>query len=173
MTAHQTGSPEVIQAVTRKILRLKSSDEGEGTFNNVSRDSSEGGVRKKQIFQGIVRNVMAIKLNILIIAEFWPSVIVGIETNKSNKLWICCKHIPNSVQVIFPDGIIWVDEAEVAKLIKVDELDVLIIQSSGQFCEQVLSTFGRGIERKKLFVILPASRIRRLSQVKLMIGKWF
>ena len=68
-------------------------------------EQAPGGVRKKQIFQGLMKNFAPIKLNLLIIAEFWPSVVVGLESNPTSKLWINCPPLPTSIKSMLPSHI--------------------------------------------------------------------
>ena len=92
MTAKTSECLEVTQSVTHKRLREKSS---KGVENkHMAREGLDNayvgdeGIRKKQIFQGMVKASAIHKLNILIIAEYWPSVTVGLDLDCSCKLWI-------------------------------------------------------------------------------------
>ena len=168
---------EVAQPVTRKRLREKSSSVGEaiqgGEYKNYNLEENEAQVRKKQIFQGVVKKFILFKLDILIIAEFWPSLVVGLDSNPANKLWIHCKDLPKHLLDILPDKVSWVEESEVAKLALNRLPDVILIQGSGKYIEKVLSTFGQNVESHKLQVVLPAVRLRQFKLLQTKIGKWY
>ena len=169
---------EVAHTVTRKRLRLKASNEGDsrvgdGGGNDRQEEMEEGGVRKKQVFQGVMKKFILIKLDILIIAEFWPSVVVGLETNTSNQLWIYSRDMPTYMQRLFPSHIRWISDSEVASLARANEVDIVVIQGAGSFTEEVLTSFGQDISPSKLFVILPAERLRPFNRLKKKIMKWY
>ena len=84
------------------------------------------------------------KLDILIIAEFWPSLVIGLESSPSNKLWIHCKGLSKDLLAIFTDRVDWVEESEV--LARNRSPDVILIQGSGKYLEQILDTFRQNLE---------------------------
>ena len=92
---------EVSQTITRKRIRLKSSHVSEDTDVNLRRniegEGDQEGSRKKQVYQGLVRKFDIFKYNVLIIAEFWPSIVIGLEENKSSKVWIYSNKIPTAL----------------------------------------------------------------------------
>ena len=86
---HYSELGEAGQTITRKQSRVKSSHVVDDNINQDSKKAvgeAGNGLRKKQRFEGVVRKFELFKLNILIIAEFWPSVIVGLEGKRSSKL---------------------------------------------------------------------------------------
>ena len=159
--------------VTRKRSRYKSSDVGMEKFSSELVEQVEGGVRKKQIFQGTMRKLVPIKLNILVISEFWPSIVVGCDTNPSSKLWLHCSHIPLATKEMFPAHASWIEKAEVSAIAEGKEMEVTIIQGTGKYCEEVLSSFGQNIPSTKLFTVFPAARLRAYTNLRDRIGKWY
>ena len=157
-------------------MRLKASNEGE-TIKDVGFksqcDMEDGGIRKKQIFQGIMKKFTLFKLDLLIIADSWPSVVVGLETNTSSRLWIYSRNMPSTLRRIIPQHAVWLKEVEVANLVKGDRMDAVIIQGTGSFIDEVLGSFCQTIPTHKLHVVLPAKRLRSLKQVQTKISKWY
>ena len=74
---------------------------------------------------------------------------------------------------LFPAHIDWTSESTTANLLKKDLLDTIIIQGSGKFVEEVLSTFGQDTNPGKLHVIIPACRLRAFSRLRVFIAKWY
>ena len=101
------------------------------------RQEMNGGSRKKQIFQGVVKTSVIHKLNTLIICEFWPSVIVGLETNTSRKLWIYAEKMPVELRTILPAHITWVNKAEVAEIVREQRMETTVMQGTPSFLEKV------------------------------------
>ena len=161
------------QSVARKRLREKSSMVGEGQEYKEEDGMEIGSMRKKQIFQGVVKKFVLTKLNILIVSEFWPSVVVGLENNTSNKLWIFCKEVPKRIKDLLPDHINWIGEAEVAEKGRSGQLDVSLIQGTAAFCERVIQGFGQSLQGEKLYVIAPAERLGACKKLRAAIGKWY
>ena len=161
------------QTVTRKRLRNKSSDVGEEKERIGIEERLEGRVKKKQIFQGLMKNFAPLKLDILILAEFWPSVVVGMEINPTCRLWIHCPQLPTLVRGMLPSRALLIDRAEVAEIIGGSRMDAAIIQGSGKYCNQVLSSYGQELSGVKLFIVLPATRLRAFECLRAKIGKWY
>ena len=130
-------------------------------------------MRKKQIFQGVVKKFVLSKLNILIISESWPSVIVGLESNLANKFWVHSKNIPDRLRDLLPNYITWIGEAEVSRIRDKERIDLVLLQGSGKYCEQVLNTFGQDLAAEKVYVIMPSQRIRSYKRLRATIGKWY
>ena len=125
------------------------------------------------MYQGLIRKFDIFKLNILIIAECWPSIVVGLEEDSSRKIWIYSKRIPPSLKNLFPSQVSWIGESEVARLANENNMDSTIIQGTGAFCEHVLWSFGQSLSKDKLLFILPAERLRIFKRLRERVVKWY
>ena len=176
MTDQKFELGEVARTVTRKRFRDKSSHVVEdsiikGSSGSVGEIMEEA--RKKQVFQGVMRKFELFKLNILIVAEHWPSVVVGLEGNSKSKLWIFCRKMPVVLQKLFPSHISWIGESEVATLGAENNIQIILMQGSAKFCENVLRTFGQALAVNKLMIVIPAERLRQYKTLNSTISKWY
>ena len=172
----RTECREVIQVNTRKRLRNKSSHvregmEESGLFNREVDGELPG--RKKQIFQGVMRKSGSFRANILILAEFIPSIAVGLVSHPDKKIWIYSERAPSIIQSMMPAAVSWIGMREAVQIAHRDELDRIIIQGSPAFVNALLESSLASIDKALLCIIIKAVRTRGLSGLKSFIGKWY
>ena len=120
-----------------------------------------------------MRKVDILKINTLIIAESWPSVVIGLENNTASKLWINCPTVCPVLVKLLPSHTSWIGNSESARLAREDVFETCILQGSASFCERVLTSFGQDLNKEKLMFVLPAERLRAYKSLSSSCSKWY
>ena len=119
--------------------------------------------RKKQVIQGRIARLADKQVNILIVAEFWPSVLLGynLPTSDSN-VWVVCGVIPDTLQTVMPGVVHWVTTEDVKKNYLVEKCEWIVVQGSMKFVAGSLSSWCKLTlsSNCKLLVVTPAKRFR-------------
>ena len=120
-------------------------------------------VRKKQIIQGKFRNGPNQKLNLLLIAELWPSIILGynLPTFDSN-IWVVCPSCDEMLKALLPPYIQWIGHMVASALVRASRCNWIIVQGSIDYVGKIVNTWCNPStsEDVKLLVIVPAKRYR-------------
>ena len=185
-SVHIPGEHRVLQhdVTFSKISNVMSNGHWESSVTNlknrkrplpIAQGEVIGPERKKQIIKGMIKCREDKPINLLIIAELWPSLLLGyVSSAKGSKIWIVCSSCPLPVKNVLPTRAEWIDTNTAADLIHTQACHWICLQGSMEFAEDTLNSWCLMKESYhiRLQVIVPARRYRGFNSFLSKIRCW-
>ena len=132
-------------------------------------------VRKKQVILGRIDKLAHTSVNMLVVAEYWPSLLMGYESpTKGSNIWVVSGNCPVEIQSTLPSRIHWITPGEASTQGLAERCEWVVMQGSHEFIEKTINSWCKisSSSTCNLIVLFPAKRIRKFTSFLRQIGCW-
>ena len=132
-------------------------------------------VRKKQVILGQIAKLAQTSINMLVVVEYWPSLLMGYELpTEGSNMWLVSGSCPVEVQSTLSGKIHWITPGEARVQGLTERCEWVVIQGTCEFIEKTLNSWCKinSSSSCNLIILFPAKRIRKFTSFLGQISCW-